>query len=220
MDNENSIEDDDVPVDDTLGDDTTKDDGADFVPAELKVHIGKNVFAVAKKQYASVDLRHHFFTNNLLKSLHPTRKGINMSSTEFSKLISHIPALEKKWVGLEVLKECSQSHLNEMAMMKCTHCTPHPNNNVKDGATKKSHEDEMVVDDYAGSKKLSTPSKSSSSGRKRPATALTIESSDEDATEGEEEEEEREGGHPSSKKTSKLPSISTVSKGAKKLRKE
>ena len=102
------------------------DDGDEYVPAEVKVHIGKNCFAVAKRQYGTVDIRHYFFTNASQKSLHPTRKGIGFSVREFENLISFKTLLEVKWSGLQNLKECCLTHADLGDTLECEHCTPKP----------------------------------------------------------------------------------------------
>ena len=56
------------------------------LPAKLKVHLGRNVFAVARKSHSNIDIRHNFFINDKMNSLHPTRRGISMSLSDFNDL--------------------------------------------------------------------------------------------------------------------------------------
>lgn len=128
-------------------------DGQEFVPAELKIHIGANTFATAKKSYQTVDIRHHFFTNQSSKSVHPTRRGISLNKYEFSKLVSHLPDLESIWYGLRELQECSKTHTQGQALM-CTHCTPTPQ------TTEKKIPQEKTSDSVTPSTSLATPSTS------------------------------------------------------------
>lgn len=106
--------------------DTSDDDAREFIPGELKIHLGKNLFAVAKKAYSNVDIRHHFFTDATAKSLHPTRRGINLSSYEFKKLMSFLPRLEEVWYGLKETAECASTHDDDEDLRECQHCTPRP----------------------------------------------------------------------------------------------
>ena len=119
------------------------------------------------------------FYNQSLKSLHPTRKGINLSSTEFSTLVNQIPSLENKWSGLKELPECSVTHYNEMQQLRCNHCTPSPNQNDKEGATRARHEDDLGdIEDET------TPSKASKKTNKRkPVNPILVSSDEGSATE-------------------------------------
>ena len=122
------VDDDEVVTTDRQGsnDEGFDDDGVEFVPAEIKTHLGKNLFAQAKKEYGTVDIRHFFFTNSSTKSLHPTRRGVTLSTYEFSKLLHQLPDIEKRWQGLQSLEECGLTHKGMTALMRCLHCTPQP----------------------------------------------------------------------------------------------
>lgn len=141
-----------------------EDDGKEFIPGEVKTHIGKNVFAQAKKAYSTVDLRHFFFTNENIKSLHPTRRGINLNLFEFERLAKYLPLLEEKWAGLKGLTECASTHKSLSAMTSCKHCTPRPEHNVDRRLAKKrpmpKNDDDDDTDDV--SLLNSTPSTSTS----------------------------------------------------------
>ena len=105
---------------------SSDDDTREFIPGELKIHLGKNLFAVAKKSHSNVDIRHHFFTDAATKALHPTRRGVNLTSYEFKKLVKFLPTLEQIWHGLKDLPECSTTHDDVEELRECTHCTPRP----------------------------------------------------------------------------------------------
>ena len=184
-------EEDETPVDDdSPKEESCSEESSDFVPAELKVHLGKNLFATAKKQYGSVDLRHYFFTNKSLKSLHPTRKGVNLSFQEFTNVMKQIPALENKWAGLKVLSECSYSHHSEIQQLKCNHCTPTPTNNDKESAAKAARQEDLdeTVVGKPQPKVVLTKGAATTSGDKRKHAIDVGDSSDDSGSSTEEQQ--------------------------------
>lgn len=100
--------------------------GDDRPPAEIKVHLGRNLFAVAKKSHSTVDIRHHFFTNENPNSLHPTRRGLSLSGSEFRKLQDILPRIERCWGGLAETLPCYSLHNSSQEIVDCDHCTPKP----------------------------------------------------------------------------------------------
>ena len=132
---------------------TDEDGFRDFIPAELKHHVGKNVFAVAKKAYSSLDVRHYFFTNENPKSVHPTRKGINLGEYEFEKLKRFLPQLEETWQGLRELPECNTTHKTPLSQARCVHCMPMPKSNNlqnKAGPPVSFENDDTLLEDAEG----------------------------------------------------------------------
>jgi len=107
---------------------TSEDGGLEFVPGEIQIHLGSNLYAAAKKSFQTVDIRHFFFTDNSARSLHPTRRGVNLNRYEFKKLQLYLPELENVWYGLAELCECVKSHSTATQRLECAHCTPTPEN--------------------------------------------------------------------------------------------
>ena len=71
-------------------------DSMTTTPGEVKAHLGRNLFAVAKRSLKTVDMCQYFFHNEANNKIHPTRKGVNLSSAEYGRLVGYLPDLESR----------------------------------------------------------------------------------------------------------------------------
>lgn len=125
---EHSVVNQDIMFDDDVTESTEYAgfDSMTTTPGEVKAHLGRNLFAVAKRSFKTVDIRQYFFLNEAHNKIHPTRKGVNLSATEYGRLVGHLPDLESRWAGLRELVPCRNTHRTPAEHAECTHCTPRP----------------------------------------------------------------------------------------------
>jgi hypothetical protein len=108
---------DDVPYYDD--DDDYLKKNLDLEP-EVKLHIGKNVFAVAKRTYKCVDIRENFFVDS--NKVMPTTRGIYLKKEQFVAVADALQTdVLRLWKGLKDLGPC---HLSHPSPSVCEHCFP------------------------------------------------------------------------------------------------
>jgi hypothetical protein len=93
---------------------------------DVQIHLGSNTYVTLKGDYKCVNIRKWFMPEDE-EELRPTRKGIALNFTIFSMLQEVVPtinaALGDAYISTE-LCEHSDSHNNQMGMLRCKTCNP------------------------------------------------------------------------------------------------
>ena len=61
-----------------------------------------------------------------MNSLHPTRRGVSLSLSEFTTLSDIFQRLERCWGGLRETPQCYTTHSDTDSIFGCDHCHPTP----------------------------------------------------------------------------------------------
>ena len=68
----------------------------------------------------------NYFINQKMNSLHPTRRGVSLSLSEFTTLSDIFQRLERCWGGLRETPQCYTTHSDTDSIFGCDHCHPTP----------------------------------------------------------------------------------------------
>lgn len=88
-----------------------------------KAHLGAGIYASVDEKYNGVSLRRHWMPEGQQEAV-PTRNGIFLSASQWTKLLKKMEELETSHPELLTAQECALSHQNQMGMIDCRECMP------------------------------------------------------------------------------------------------
>ena len=94
--------------------------------ADLKEHIGGNVYAQVSKNFPNrVDLRQYFLPDGMVEPI-PTKRGISLVYDEWEDMIACREDLQNICPQLKDLTPCfmNEDHQAQLGMLRCPECNP------------------------------------------------------------------------------------------------
>ena len=93
--------------------------------ADLKAHLGGNMYVSVTRGYGRVDIRQFWLPENE-EEIKATRKGIALCLNEWEALVSYISDIEKAVPEIMTTVPCvlAEDHMNQEGMLRCRECNP------------------------------------------------------------------------------------------------